>query len=115
MALDVWLLDKLLVLEKRVDFLTTRSNENMATLQDVHDKIEAEKAQVAAGLGALQAEIQALKDQIGNGVVVTAEQLDALMVAVDGIFTPEVQDEPAVEEPTPEEPADPEVPAEPVV
>ena len=91
----------------------------MATLQEVHDKIEAEKAQVAAAVGELQNEIQVLKDQLGTGVVVTAEQLDALSAAVDGIFSPEVPAEPVVEEPVVEEPAveEPaaEVPAEPVV
>jgi|SRR5687768_1238211 len=108
MAIEVWLLEKVLKLEEQVNFLTTRSNENMATLQEVHDKIAAEKAQVAAGLGALQAEIQALKDQIGAGVIVTPEQLDALAMAVDGIFAPEA-------DPVVEEPVEPEVPAEPVV
>ena len=96
MAIEVWLLDKVLKLEEQVNFLTKRSNENMATLQEVHDKIEAEKAQVAAAVGELQNEIQVLKDQLGTGVVVTAEQLDALSAAVDGIFSPEVPAEPVV-------------------
>lgn len=111
MAIEAWLLDKLLEVEKQVDFLTRRSNETMATLQDVQEKIAAEKAQVAAAVESLKTEIQALKDQIGSDVIVTPEQLDALADAVDGIFAPEV---PAEE---PVEPAveDQEVPAEPVV
>ena len=83
----------------------------MATLQDVQDKIVAEKAQVAAAVDSLKGEIQALKDQIAGGIIVTSEQLDALAEAVDGIFAPEVP----VEEPVESVTEDPEVPAEPEV
>lgn len=76
----------------------------MATLQDVQDKIAAEKVQVADAMSGLKGEIQALKDQLAGGVVVTAEQLDALSAAVDGIFTPEA---PAPVEPAPEVPVEP--------
>jgi hypothetical protein len=70
-----------------------------------------------AAVGALKVEIQALKDQIASGIIVTPEQLDALAEAVDGIFTPETPAEPVVEEPAEpvvEEPQ-PEVPADPIV
>lgn len=102
MDLGFLLQEKLTNFQNNIDFLTQRSNETMATLQDVQDKIAAEKVQVSDALNAFKAEIQALQDQLAGGIVVTAEQLDALSAAVDGIFTPDVPAEPV--EPVVEEP-----------
>lgn len=59
---------------------------NMATLQEVNDKltvlatnIALERAEVQAGIASLKAEIQALKDQLASGTVVTPADLDNLV------------------------------------
>jgi hypothetical protein len=76
----------------KYDKRNTRQGERiMATLDDVKAAIAAEKLETLAA-------IQALKDQLLNGLTVTAQDLDALIVQIQGIY-----EAPAVE-----------VPAEPV-
>lgn len=70
-----------------VEKLKCMEEKLMATLQEVKDAIAAEKAEVLAGVGALNDQIQALKDQIANGDPVTPEDLDALVSSVHDIFT----------------------------
>lgn len=67
----------------------------MITKQDVLDAIAAEKAEVTAKLDAqtaqvndLNAQVQALKDQIATGSPVTAADLDEIVAAVHDIVTP---------------------------
>lgn len=60
----------------------------MATKQEVLDAIAAEKAQVTAGLEALNVQIQELKDQIAAGNAVTVADLDDIENAVHDIFIP---------------------------
>jgi hypothetical protein len=103
MDLSFLLQARLEALQNSIDFLTRRSESTMATLQDVQDKIAAEKAQVSEAMDSLKAQVKALQDQLANGIVVTSEQLDALAAAVDGIFTPDA----APVEPAPEVPVDP--------
>lgn len=66
----------------------------MATLADINAalatlaaNIAAEKQQVADAVAALQAQIQALQDQITNGGVVSAADLDAVVAAVNDLNT----------------------------
>jgi beta-phosphoglucomutase-like phosphatase (HAD superfamily) len=61
----------------------------MASVQDLLDAVAAEKAQVASGLAALTAQVQALQAQLATGSAVTPEQLDAVLVAITEIFTPD--------------------------
>lgn len=95
--------------DSKFNFLTTRSNELMTTLQDVQDKIAAEKAQVSEAVGSLKAQVKELQDKLASGEFVTSEQLDGIAAAVDGIFEApapvEAPVEPAPVEVAPEEPA----------
>jgi hypothetical protein len=60
----------------------------MASVQDLIDAATAEKAQVAARLAELSAQVQALRDQIAAGSAATPEQLDLVLQAITDIFTP---------------------------
>jgi hypothetical protein len=60
----------------------------MASVQDLIDAANAEKAQVAARLAELSAQVQALRDQIAAGSAATPEQLDLVLQAITDIFTP---------------------------
>jgi flagellar hook-associated protein FlgK len=60
----------------------------MATKQEVLDAVQAEHDQVTAAVNDLGAQIQALKDQIAAGGTVTSGDLDDILTAVAGIFTP---------------------------
>ncbi len=73
---------------KAICFLTQRSDELIASVQDVRAAIDAEKAQVQARLNELAASMQSLKDQVAAGAAATPEQLDELKLAVENIFTP---------------------------
>ena len=96
-------------MQAQLDFILltiiNRSNQIMSTVNDLQAAIDAavaatatEQAQVQAALAAQAASIQALTDQIAQlqaGSVVTQAELDALVVAaqgiaaaVDAIYTP---------------------------
>lgn len=60
----------------------------MATKQEVLDAVAAEHAQVSAAIDDLSTQIQDLKDQIAAGGTVTAADLDDILSAVAGIFSP---------------------------
>lgn len=60
----------------------------MATVQQVKAAVIAEAAEVKSRIDDLEAQVQALKDGVGNGVVVTEAELDEILVAVQSIFTP---------------------------
>lgn len=62
----------------------------MATKQEVLDAIAAEKAEVVQSITDLNAQIQALKDQIESGSPVTSADLDEIAAAVNDIFVPPV-------------------------
>lgn len=69
----------------------------MATKQEVLDAISQEVTQVKEKLDAqtaqindLNTQIQALKDQITNGVPITSADLDEIVAAVHDIFVPTV-------------------------
>jgi len=64
----------------------------MATLQDLKDKVALltttiadEKAEVTAKLAELSTQIQALKDQLAAGTLVTQADLDGLAAQVDAL------------------------------
>lgn len=65
----------------------------MATLSEAIDAVvataETEKVEVQAALGVLKSEIEALREQIANGVQVTDAQLSTLLNSVNGIYTAE--------------------------
>jgi seryl-tRNA synthetase len=117
MSIETWLLDKFLSMEKKVDFLTQRSNTTMATLDEVRAAIQVEKQQSAdrdAQLAALQAKVTDLSKQVADGAAATSQQLDEIVSDISGIVNPvadsapEAPVEPAPEvpvEPAPEEPA----------
>lgn len=58
----------------------------MATLEEVKAAIAAEKVEVAAKIAALTASIESLEAELANGTPVTAEDLQALVDGVKGIF-----------------------------
>lgn len=60
----------------------------MITVAEIKQAAADEAAEVAARVGALEAEVQALKDQIAGGQIVTEEQMADLLASVKGIFTP---------------------------
>lgn len=60
----------------------------MATKADVLQAIADEKAQVTTAVEDLNTQIQALKDQIANGIPVTPDDLDEIVTAVHDIFVP---------------------------
>lgn len=60
----------------------------MSTVQDLKDAIDAERAQVAQAFQEMSDQIQALKDQIADGQVVSQADLDAMVEAVRNIYTP---------------------------
>lgn len=59
--------------------------ELMATIEDLQAAITKEAEETRAKFQSFKTEIQALKDQLANGQVVTSEQLDALIAQIDGI------------------------------
>jgi predicted nucleic acid-binding Zn-ribbon protein len=62
----------------------------MATKQEVLNAIATEKEQVLGAVEDLNAQIQALKDQIEAGTAVTTADLDDILTAVNDIFIPPV-------------------------
>jgi len=67
-------------------------NKIMATLQEVKDAITqaaasatAEKQEVTANIQALTDQVAALQSQIASGSGVTAADLDALLVSIQGV------------------------------
>jgi chromosome segregation ATPase len=92
---------KLQETDKRIDFLTQRSNEIMATLDDVKAGIASietaaanEKAEVQAKLDTLAAQISDLAAQLAAGA--SPAQLDEVVsqlqdaaTAVSNVFTPD--------------------------
>lgn len=75
--------------------------EIMATIQELKDAVVAEQAEVKARVDELEAQVLSLQNS-GNGGA-TPEQLDEVLVAIKGIFTPKV-----------DEPSEPVEPTEPV-
>jgi tetrahydromethanopterin S-methyltransferase subunit G len=65
-----------------------KENLIMATVDDLKAAVAAEAAEVKARIDDLEATVQALKDQIAGGGTITEAQLDEVMVAIQGIFTP---------------------------
>jgi hypothetical protein len=70
--------------------LELKGDEIMATLAEVKASIAAEAAEVTKKVNDLADEIQALKDALAAGTLVTAADLDDLKASVEGIFTPPV-------------------------
>lgn len=60
----------------------------MATVQELQEAVAAERAEVTERITALQAEVQALRDEIANGGSITEEQLDGVLVNIKNIFVP---------------------------
>lgn len=88
-------------LNSKVDKLYKWRKEIMATVQDVLDTVAAEKAEVKSQLDSLHSSISDLEAKIANGSFVTPEDLDALKVAVQNIFTPDAPVEVPVVDPVP--------------
>lgn len=121
MSISRWLLDKVLELEKRIDFLTERSNKMAGEYEDLMQTIADERAQFEALkqsndelVATLNEHIAALEAAAVDGIVVTPAQIAALKDAVKGIvpdeqapvLTPEPMPADPVVEPAPiEEPA----------
>lgn len=64
----------------------------MASLQDIVDAVDQDKAaveaaaaRVTADLGSLSAQVQSLQDQINAGGAVTAADLDAVKSSIDAV------------------------------
>lgn len=76
-----------------VCWLIYRQERHMATLQETltaaAETAAAERAEVLSALGVLKDTIQALRDQIANGVEVTDEQLSGLLSNITGIYNAE--------------------------
>lgn len=72
--------------------LDSLGDEIMATVQQVKEAVTAEAAEVKTRIDDLEAQVQALKDGVGNGVEVTEAELDEILAAVQGIFTPSAGD-----------------------
>lgn len=83
------------------------SAELAAKFATVLDVIGAESAEVAEALAALKAEIEALKLEVANGLKAeeVIAELDNLIAGVDGIYEPEVVEEPTPVDPEPLPPA----------
>jgi len=82
------------ILKQLLSPLNTLGAKIMATLDDVKAALAAaaeaatnEKAEVGTKLDNLNVQIQALKDQIAGGTLVTAADLDALVTQINGIAT----------------------------
>ncbi len=89
MGLSDWIFG---AITRRLDALEAQGRNVVATLQDLQTKLEAigtaiseERTEVQGLLAALRAEIQVLQDQIGQGQLVTQEQLDGLAASADAI------------------------------
>jgi len=62
--------------------------EIMGAKEQILQAIADEQAQVAAGIAALNAQIQALRDQLAAGTPITEADLEEIKNAVQNIFTP---------------------------
>ena len=62
--------------------------EIMGAKEQILQAIADEQAQVAAGVAALNAQIQALRDQLAAGTPITEADLEEIKNAVQNIFTP---------------------------
>jgi len=60
----------------------------MGAKEQILQAIADEQAQVAAGIAALNAQIQALRDQLAAGTPITEADLEEIKDAVQNIFTP---------------------------
>ena len=60
----------------------------MGAKEQILQAIADEQAQVAAGIAALNAQIQALRDQLAAGTPITEADLEEIKNAVQNIFTP---------------------------
>lgn len=58
----------------------------MATLDEVKAAIAQEKQEVMDKLASVNAELESLKEQLANGTVVTAADLDELKGLINDIF-----------------------------
>lgn len=108
-------LKQLIKLSNRIDKINQWRSEVMATIQDLKDAVVAEQAEVKARVDELEAQVLALQNSGAGGA--TPEQLDEVMVAIKGIFTPasvvvEEPVEPVVDPVEPTEPVDPSIPVD---
>ena len=62
--------------------------EIMGAKEQILQAIADEQAQVAAGIAALNAQFQALRDQLAAGTPITEADLEEIKNAVQNIFTP---------------------------
>lgn len=97
MCISTWLLNKVLELEKRIDFLTERSNKMageyedlMQTIVDERDQFMALKQSNDALVATLNEHIAALEAAAVDGIVVSPAQIAALKDAVKGIVPDDV-------------------------
>jgi len=60
----------------------------MGAKEQILQAIADEQAQVAAGVAALNAQIQALRDQLAAGTPITEADLEEIKNAVQNIYTP---------------------------
>lgn len=77
---------------EKLDEIKYQGGRILATVQDLTTKIadietaiSEERTEVQALLDGLRAQIQVLQDQIGQGQLVTQEQLDGLAASADAI------------------------------
>lgn len=75
------------IMQKLSDIETNLGAQIMAQVDEVLSAIAAEKAEVAAAVDGLTAQITALQEQIAAGGAVTPEQLDQIKIAIGDIFT----------------------------
>lgn len=120
-----WLYEKISEIDKRLDFLTERSNKMAGEYDDLMAVVVAERAQYVALQSAfdaqtaiLNAHIAQLQDAGTNptvgGIVITPEQFSALKDAVEGIVPDQAPAvDPVVSDPVPvADPAPVDVPAD---
>lgn len=73
---------------EKLSLIAHQGDTIMATIENVQEAIAAEKLQVTTALEALKAQVADLQAQVAAGSAATPEQLDALIVAIDAVYTP---------------------------
>jgi translation initiation factor 1 (eIF-1/SUI1) len=76
------------VVVRALVYIITKENLIMATIEDLKAAVTAEAAEVKSRIDELEATVQTLRDQIAAGGTITEAQLDEVLVAIQGIFTP---------------------------